>query len=140
MIYSGMNTRRETFHKSERVCSRKTIAALFENGNVAYSSVFKVLWQIRLSQLPFPAEVAFSIPKKVFRLAVTRNLIRRRMREAYRRNKQMLYDYLGSENIRISFIIMFRGSVIPDYETVERATKEMLGDLIKVIKKHLRKC
>ncbi|MBG0859385.1 MAG: ribonuclease P protein component [Bacteroidales bacterium] len=135
-----MNTRRETFHKSERVCSRKTIAALFENGNVAYSSVFKVLWQIRLSQLPFPAEVAFSIPKKVFRLAVTRNLIRRRMREAYRRNKQMLYDYLGSENIRISFIIMFRGSVIPDYETVERATKEMLGDLIKVIKKHLRKC
>jgi ribonuclease P protein component len=135
-----MNTRRETFHKSERLCSRKTIAALFENGNVSYSSVFRVVWQISPLSLPFPAEVAFSIPKKVFRLAVTRNLIRRRMREAYRRNRQMLYDYLGSENIRISFIIMFRGSVIPDYETVEKATKEMLGDLIRVIKKHLGKC
>ena len=34
-----------------------------------------------------PVKVAFSVPKRIFKKAVTRNLLKRRMREAYRKNK-----------------------------------------------------
>ena len=40
-----MNTIRETFKKSERLCSRKIITKLFENGNIFYNSLFKVVWK-----------------------------------------------------------------------------------------------
>ncbi|MCJ7449778.1 MAG: ribonuclease P protein component [Bacteroidales bacterium] len=135
-----MNTRKETFNKSERLCSKKTITALFENGNIFYSAFFKIVWQVNPASLPFPAEVAFSISKKGFRLSVTRNLIRRRMREAYRRNKQILYDFLDSENTRISFIIIFRDVSVPDYVTIEKSMKEMLTEFISAIKKNKKKC
>jgi len=140
MSYSDTNTRKETFHKSEKLCSRKTITALFETGNVFYSAFFKIVWQENPASLPFPAEVAFSISKKGFRLSVTRNLIRRRMREAYRKNKQILYDFLDSENTRISFIIIFRDASVPDYAAIEKSMKEMLSGLISAIKKNKMKC
>jgi len=135
-----MITRRETFHKSERLRSKKTITALFENGNIFYSSLFKVVWQLNPVLHFYPAEVAFSIAKRGFRHAVTRNLIRRRLREAYRRDKHILYDFLKSENIMISFIIIFRGTAVPDYVSVEKSMTDMLSDFIAVIKKTGKKC
>jgi len=140
MSYSDTNTRKETFHKSERLCSKKTIAALFESGNIFYSAFFKIVWQVTPAPLPFPAQAAFSISKKGFRLSVTRNLIRRRMREAYRRNKHIFYDFLDSENTRISFVIIFRDASVPDYATIEKSMKEMLTSFISAIKKNKKKC
>src|SRR5665647_3341697 len=120
-----MNTISETFDKSERLCSTKIIAGLFENGNIFYSSLFKVVWGRSPIPLPSPAQVAFSVSKKGFRLAVTRNLIKRRMREAYRKNKKSLYDILTSENIQLAFVVILKGNTVPDYLTIEKSIKEM---------------
>src|SRR5450759_1055141 len=119
-----MNIPRETFNKSERLCSTKIIEALFENGNIYFSPLFKIVWQKNSDPLPFPAQVAFSVTKKRFHLAVTRNLIKRRMREAYRKNKHLLYEHLVSLNTRIVFVVIFRGNSVPDYITVEKSMKE----------------
>jgi len=125
-----MNTTRDTFEKSERLCSRKIIGTLFEEGNIFYISLFKVVWNNSQSSSSGPAQVAFSVSKRGFRLAVTRNLIKRRMREAYRKNKNFLYDHLISHNIKIAFVVILRGNAVPDYLTIEKSIKEMINKLI----------
>ena len=125
-----MITIREKFKKSERLCSKKRIEALFENGNIFYNSLFKVVWNTDPDSFNSPAQVAFSVSKKGFRLAVTRNLIKRRMREAYRKNKIVLYNHLISQNLQIAFVVILRGNSVPDYATIEKAIKEMIDKLI----------
>ncbi len=134
-----MNTSRETFDKKERLCSLKVISWLFENGNIFYTSIFKVVWGISPVCLPSSAQVTFSVSKKGFRLAVTRNLIKRRMREAYRKNKSTLYTQLVSENIQIVFIVILKGNAVPDYLTMEKSMKEMLNKLIILTKENKKK-
>jgi ribonuclease P protein component len=131
-----MNTQIETFHKSERLCSRKIITSLFDNGTVFYSKLFKIAWSKSPVPISSPAQVAFSVTKKCFRLAVTRNLIKRRMREAYRRNKYMLYDFLRSENIRIVFIVKYKENNVVDFREIEISMKEMIDRLIVSVKEN----
>jgi ribonuclease P protein component len=123
----------ETFQKSERLCSIKTIAMLFDDGNIFYSPMFKIVWFKNPVSTPFPAQVAFSVSKKGFRKAVDRNMIKRRMREAYRLNKQRLYDSLNSMNVQIAFLIIFRENNIPDYQRIERSISELLDKLAMAV-------
>jgi ribonuclease P protein component len=125
-----MNIIRETFDKSERLCSTKIISGLFESGNIFYSSLFKVVWERSPVSLPAPVQVVFSVSKKGFRLAVTRNLIKRRMREAYRKNKKTLYEHLAKVNIQIALVVILKGNLVPDYITIEKSIKEIINKLI----------
>jgi ribonuclease P protein component len=120
----------EKFDKSEILCSTKVISALFENGNLFYTPLFKVVWDFNPESGPAPAQVMFSVPKRGFRHAVTRNLIKRRLRESYRRNKQFLYEYLSSENIQLVLVIIIKGNTVPDYKSVEKSVSEFINKLI----------
>ncbi len=138
---SGRTIRaRNTFHKSERLCSRKIISGLIDKGNSFYTGTFKVLWSECALNSGFPVQVAFSVTKNTFRLAVKRNLIKRRIREAYRKHKQPLYEFLERENIQIALLIIFRRNEVPDYSEIERSVIDMRDRLIVRVRELSVKC
>lgn len=79
----------------------------------------------------YPAKVAFAVSKKLFKHAVKRNLIRRRMREAYRLNKYLLVSDPNELKKAVFFIYIGKG--ILDFQTIEKAMKRSLTALAKSI-------
>lgn len=111
--------RKQTFCKQERLCNRSLINALFSRGQHFTIYPVRVYWSTALPDQPFPAQVVMQVQRRHIRLAVYRNLIRRRMREAYRKNKGILYDYLEGNDGRVHFALVYYGHSILPYRELE---------------------
>jgi len=84
---------------------------------------------------PCPAQVAFQCFKKRIQTGCYKKPIKRRLREAYRKNKRILYDHLISQNIQIVFVVIMRGNSVTDYLTIEKSMREMINKLILLTSK-----
>ena len=79
-----------TFRKEERLSKEKHIQELFDKGSSFYLFPFKVLFLPNPDPAVQHHQVLISVSKKNFKRAVDRNLIKRRIREAYRLQKELL--------------------------------------------------
>jgi len=124
---------RFTFKKEERLCSKIFIDRLFTEGKSVYSPPFRfVFMPVEYLKGEFPAQVVFSVPKRNFKRAVMRNLIRRRMREAYRLNKSSFYEGLGLSDQKLAIMIIYIEKEIYEYPKIETG---ILKGLKKIIAK-----
>ena len=78
----------ETLPKSERLCGATAVADLFEHGKGISEGCFRCKYLLREGEAP--SRIVISVPKRNFKRAVKRNLLKRRIREAYRRQKSLL--------------------------------------------------
>jgi ribonuclease P protein component len=83
---------RFTFHKEERLHKEKLIKELFETGSSFYLYPFKVLSKGNPDTAFRVHQVMISVSRKNFKRAVDRNLLKRRIRESFRLNKNLLPD------------------------------------------------
>ena len=110
-----------SFKKEERLCNVKLIDKLYHNGSSFLVYPFRIIWLAADSDLPFPAQILISIPKKRFKKAVDRNLLKRRIREIYRLNKsEMLYPFLNQRSEKIILAINYIGNEISEYASLEK--------------------
>ncbi len=123
-----------TFKKEERLCNKKLIDELFHSGSSFLCYPFKASWQLTQGPQQFPVQVLLSVSKKRFKRAVDRNLIKRRMREAYRLYKQQhLYILLNGANKKILLSLGYIGKEIVPYEVTEKKMVKLLMQLYKEI-------
>ncbi|SDA72734.1 ribonuclease P protein component [Algoriphagus alkaliphilus] len=76
--------------KNERLHAEKLIKELFNEGSSFFLYPFKVLFLKKEDLIGQPNQVLFSVSKKKIKKATGRNFIKRRLKEAYRLNKQIL--------------------------------------------------
>ena len=119
-----MNTK---FPKTEKLKSRKIIGSLFKEGKSITKFPIKVLY---LSSEKSETQVTFAVPKRNFKLAVTRNRIKRQMREAYRLQKGIIAT---SEVEKLSILFLYIHKEKPTYQQVYKAIGNLL---VKVSETH----
>lgn len=110
---------KQTFTKDERLSSRKLIEQVAAEGKSFLVHPFKVIALETTLQTTFPAQVMMTAPKKKFPRAVDRNRIKRLMREAWRKNKHMLYTSLNEQNKKLALMLIYVGAELPEYKLAE---------------------
>ena len=77
-----------TLPKEERLCGKTTVSALISDGKWGTTAHLRYCWAAGRDSGVNRLMVA--VPKKFFKRAVRRNLLKRRLREAYRLQKELL--------------------------------------------------
>jgi ribonuclease P protein component len=133
-LFIKMRQKGATFTKGEKLCGVKTISDLFSGGRPINVPPLRVIYRVMPEDPSLePVRVLISVPKRYFRKAVDRNLIKRRIREAYRQNKLPLVSSLPGSGKRIDLAIIWNDTVIQPYALTEKCVKEMIGKLSRLM-------
>ncbi len=110
---------RQTFSKDERLGSHRLISRLFAEGSTIHLKPFRGTWMHASFDGPSPVQVLMGVPKYNFKKAVHRNMIRRRMKEAYRLNKHLLYDSLNAKRQQLVLSITYTAKEILPFDLIQ---------------------
>lgn len=108
-----------TFSKDEKLSGLKSFETLTKNGESFFAHPFRITWMVADEDQKAPVRIAFGVPKRNFKLSVKRNRIKRLMREAYRLNKQEIYDALNLKSVKIVVMIVYTPREEPLYSGIE---------------------
>lgn len=119
------NDFRKTLKKKERLSVGTDLSRLFASGRYGFTDGFRYCYRIG-NELPFN-RIVVSVPKKCFRRAVKRNLLKRRIREAYRLNKNLLP--VNAEKGGTDILFIYSSKDILDFNAVVLSVRNILEGL-----------
>ncbi len=122
-----------SYPKKEKLCSKNLIDRLFSDAKSVYSFPLKIFWIIEKLPEEVPVQSTVTASKRKFKRAVKRNLLKRRMREAFRLNKHNLYATLNSNNQQIAMMVIYNHSEILPFSEIDRAMKNGLDKIVNLL-------
>ena len=120
-----------SFTKGERLSSFKEIQELMKKGETFFHYPFKVVYRNVALENENQNEqtlnaIIVSVPKRYFKRAVKRNLLKRRIRESYRLNKGLLVAPQGEKT---NALFVYVAKEVTEFSYIERKLKEVLAKI-----------
>lgn len=107
-----------TLHKTERLSRKKVIEKMFAGGSRSFSLFPLRIVYMPVEELDAPVSILVSVSKRRFKRAVKRNVMKRRIREAYRLNKQPLLEAVQQNNCRLAVAFIYLSDHLFDYSLI----------------------
>jgi ribonuclease P protein component len=109
-----------TYSKKERLRSKILIDKLFESGHKQYNSNLKIIWLAHILPENVPVQSLVSVSKRRFKRANKRNLLKRRLKEAFRKNKCDFYKSIENAGVQIALVIIYNSDSLSDFKSIEK--------------------
>jgi ribonuclease P protein component len=117
-----------TFKKSEHLCGETTINRLFAEGKAFIVYPVRVVYLVENESVP-AIKILVTVPKKRFKHAVSRNRLKRLMREAYRLNKYELTEKCTQKCLSLQIAFCYVGNEIVNFQTINNKIKIALAKI-----------
>ncbi|MDT0294701.1 ribonuclease P protein component [Mesonia ostreae] len=114
------------YSKEEKLKSKIQIGQLFEEGRSVKSFPLKLMYHPILGEEHYH-KIGVSVPKRNFKLAVTRNRIKRLLRENYRKQK----NALPIDTKKYSMMFIYTGRKELKSSEIEVAMKKLIHKFIE---------
>ena len=115
-------------NKNERLKSKKDTDFLFKNGDSLFSFPFKLVYNwLEEESDKNSVQLLVSVPKRKFKKAVDRNLLRRRIKDAFRKNKTEID--ISNFNKHLAVAIMYTHHEIRDFNDLQKRLTLILRKL-----------
>lgn len=124
--------RKYGFPLKEHLKSKSIVDRVYANGvSVTAYPLRAVFLELQPHEQEAVATILISVAKKRFRHAVDRNLLKRRIREAYRLNKHILTDRLAEENKKMAVAILYIDTKHNSTELLQRKMVKLLAAILE---------
>lgn len=122
-----------TLRKPERLNRKKVIEKMFAGGSRSFSVFPLRVVYLPVGELDAPVSILVSVSKRHFKRAVKRNRMKRRIREAYRMNKQELLNVLAQKQIRLAVAFIYLSDDLVAFSVIEERMKTALARIAEKI-------
>ena len=123
---------KQTLGKQERLKSKTLIGKLYKEGKSVKSFPLRMVYIQAEHTSQYPAQVGVSVPKRNFKKAVSRNRLKRLLRETYRKQKHLVYESIDKPYV---YMISYIGKEECSYAELELKMEQLLQAFINQIKK-----
>lgn len=116
------------FGKEFKLTGTKLLEEVYKEGETLKEYPFIVKWKL-IQNDKAPIQLALTVPKRNFKLAVTRNLLKRRIRESVRLNKQTLESKLSAKHLQLAIFVIYTGREVQKSTFITKKISSILQKL-----------
>ena len=97
---------------------------------------FKFIYTQAPATNPFPVQICIAVSKRKINKATRRNLIKRRIREAWRLNKSTIYQYLQAKGTQLALMVIYTGKAGMPSRDIHKAMEKAIQKLQRTHESH----